>query len=349
MMHFAYGCTNWVISSISTLEMKISCNLLNHPIEFFLNAITFVYGLSNMKIRQLEAFRAVMLWHTVTRAAESLHVSQPAVTRLIADLEESIGFALFSRVRGRLHPTTEAQALYEEVERSLVGIERIARTADEIRSLQRGMLRIAAAPALALSFMPRAIALFLKLHTDIRVSLGNYPSRTVVDTVMEERCDVGFVILSINHLSTHGRRLLSTRMVCALPDGHRLAGHEVILPSDLAGEYFVSHPHALESRLQIDALFASYGIERKLQVETQVSAGVCAMVAAGLGVSLVDPITAMEYGARGVCFLPFEPVMSTDFSVLTPTHRPSSILVTAFIDHVRKFAIQELDPRFMIS
>ena len=302
-----------------------------------------------MKIRQLEAFRAVMLWHTVTRAAESLHVSQPAVTRLIGDLEDSVGFALFSRVRGRLHPTPEAQALYEEVERSLLGLEHIARTADEIRSLQRGMLRIAAAPALALSFMPRAIAVFLKLHTDIRVSLANYPSRTVVDMVMEERCDVGFVTMSINHLSTHGQCLLSTRMVCALPEGHRLAGRDLILPSDLAGEHFVSYPHAIESRLQIDTLFASYGVERKLQVETQVSAGICAMVAAGLGVSLVEPITAMEYGERGVRFLPFEPVMPTDYSVLTPAHRPSSMLVTAFIEHVREFAIQELDPRFMIS
>ena len=300
-----------------------------------------------MKIRQLEAFRAVMRWQTVTRAAESLHVSQPAVTRLVADLEESVGFALFLRVRGRLQPTAEAEALNEEVERSLLGMERIARTAEEIRSLQRGALRIAAAPALALSFLPRAIAGFLVEHNDIRVSLANHSSRTVLDMVVGERCDVGFVILPMSHSSTHGERLIATRMVCALPSEHRLAKKKVIRPADLAGEHFVSHPHALESRLHIDALFASYGIERKLQVETQVSAGVCAMVAAGLGVSLVDPITALEYGGRGLTFLPFEPVMVTEFSVLTPARRPSSLLVSAFVDHVRKFAVAELDPRFV--
>src|SRR5437868_6942450 len=100
-----------------------------------------------MKIRQLEAFRAVMLCQTVTRAAEMLHISQPAATRLIADLEESVGFALFERVRGRLYPTAEAQVLYEEVQRSLVGVERIALAAQDIRELQRGSLQIAAAPA----------------------------------------------------------------------------------------------------------------------------------------------------------------------------------------------------------
>jgi DNA-binding transcriptional LysR family regulator len=300
-----------------------------------------------MKIRQLEAFRAVMEWQTVTRAAESLHVSQPAVTRLIADIDECVGLSLFLRRGGRLKPTAEAEALNEEVERSLLGMERIARTAEEIRSLQRGALRIASAPALALSFMPRAIATFLRRHSDIRISLANHSSRTVLDMVVGERCDVGFVILPMGHSSTHGERLIATRMVCVMPSDHPLSKRKVIRPADLAGERFVSHPHALESRLHIDALFASYGIERKLQVETQVSACICAMVAAGLGVALIDPITALEHRDRGLVFLPFEPVMITEFSVLTPARRTSSMLVSDFVDHVRKFAVQELDPKFV--
>ncbi|CAN7584139.1 LysR substrate-binding domain-containing protein [Variovorax sp. LjRoot84] len=127
-----------------------------------------------------------------------------------------------------------------------------------------------------------------------------------------ERCDVGFVILPTSHSSTHGERLISTRMVCVMPSDHPLAKRKRIRPADLAGERFVSHPYPLESRLHIDALFASYGIERRLQVETQVSVGVCAMVATGLGVSLVDPITALEHRGGGLTFLPFEPVMVMD-------------------------------------
>ena len=64
-----------------------------------------------MKIRQLEAFRAVMLCQTVTLASEMLHISQPATTRLLADLERSLRFKLFDRVKGRLYPTVEARAL----------------------------------------------------------------------------------------------------------------------------------------------------------------------------------------------------------------------------------------------
>ena len=88
-----------------------------------------------MKSRQLEAFRAVILRHSITRAAEMLHITQPAVTRLILDLETEIGFSLFTREKGRLFPTSDALLLYQEVERSFVGVERIAHAAQQIRSL----------------------------------------------------------------------------------------------------------------------------------------------------------------------------------------------------------------------
>ncbi|MCP4433148.1 MAG: LysR family transcriptional regulator, partial [Gammaproteobacteria bacterium] len=75
-----------------------------------------------MNLRQLEAFRAVMITRSITRASELLFVSQPAVTRLINDLESSVAFPLFQRIKKRLHPTPEAHAFYEEVERSFAGL-----------------------------------------------------------------------------------------------------------------------------------------------------------------------------------------------------------------------------------
>ena len=140
-----------------------------------------------------------MLCQTVTLASEMLHISQPATTRLVADLESSLRFKLFDRVKGRLYPTVEARALYEEVQRSLAGVDRISRAADEIRDLRRGTLLIAAAPAIALSFLPHAIADYLKTRPEAHVSLAMHSSRTVVDMVIGQRCDVGFSMLSINH------------------------------------------------------------------------------------------------------------------------------------------------------
>jgi DNA-binding transcriptional LysR family regulator len=283
-----------------------------------------------------------MLYQTVTLASEMLHISQPATTRLLADLERSLKFKLFDRVKGRLHPTVEAQALYEEVQRSLAGVDRISRAADEIRDLRRGTLQIAAAPAIALSFLPHAIADYLKTRPEAHVSLAMHSSRSVVDMVIGQRCDVGFAILTMNRKSAHGKRLISTRMVCALPAGHRLCARDTIRPADLAGERFVAHPGSVESRLQIDALFAAHGVELKRQMECTISHAICSFVEAGAGVSVIDAISAWGYRGKGVVFKPFEPSIVTDFSFLTPSQRPAPLLLKSFVAHVREFALAEL-------
>lgn len=295
-----------------------------------------------MKIRQLEAFRAVMLHQTVTLASEMLHISQPATTRLLADLESSIRIKLFDRVKGRLLPTLEAQALFREVELSLIGIERIARAVDEIRGLKRGTLQIAAAPAIALSFLPHAIADFTRVRPDANVSLTLHSSRSVIDMVIGQRCDVGFVVLSMDRAGPNGQRLFSARHVCALPIGHKLCSLDFIQPSDLACERFIAHPPHVESRLQIDAIFAAHGLELNVHVEAQVSHSICAFVEAGAGVAIIDSVTAWGYPSDKVVFKPFKPSPITDFSVITPAHRPASLLLKPFVDHVQKFARTEL-------
>jgi DNA-binding transcriptional LysR family regulator len=302
-----------------------------------------------MKLRQLEAFRAVMLYGTVTLASENLHLSQPATTRLIADLERSLRFQLFDRIKGRLHPTVEAVALFEEVQRSLAGVDRIARAADEIRNLRAGTLQIAGAPAIALSFLPHAIAAYLRDRPEASISLSIHSSRTVVDMVIGQRCDVGIAILPMLHSTAHGEHLLSTRMVCALPSGHRLCSRDVINVHDLEGETLVAQARSVEARLQMDALFASSGVLVKPQVEAQLGHAICSFVAAGAGVALVDALSAWGFSNERVVFKPFTPAITNDFAVLTPSQRPVPLLLSSFITHVRAFAVAELGSDIMLS
>ncbi|MBD1551537.1 LysR substrate-binding domain-containing protein [Pseudomonas typographi] len=295
-----------------------------------------------MKIRQLEAFRAVMLHQTVTLASEYLHISQPAATRLLADLESSLGFKLFDRVKGRLYPTAEAEALFKEVQRSLIGVDRIARAAEEIRDLRRGVLQIAAAPALASSFLPHAITAYLKARPQAQISLTQHSSRTILDMVIGQRCDVGLVTLSMSRSSPSGQRLLSAWNVCAVPVGHRLCALDSIRPSDMAGEPFIAHPRSAGNRLTVDALFAAHGVELNVRIECQVSHALCSFVEAGAGVSIVDAVTAWGYRGRGVVFKPLEQSFTTDYALLMPPHRPAPLLLQSFISHVREFAIAQI-------
>ncbi len=133
--------------------------------------------------RQLEAFRAMIETSSVTEAARRIHVTQPAASRLLSDLEFQIGYPLFTREKMRLIPTSEALALYEEVDRSFIGLNTIAEAAREIGTFRRGSLHVVGMPALALGFLPRIIAEFTKDKPDINVALQIHSSPKVVQCV----------------------------------------------------------------------------------------------------------------------------------------------------------------------
>src|SRR3546814_2005723 len=83
-----------------------------------------------MNFRQIEAFRTVIACGTTTRAAEILRISQPAISRLLADLERTTKLKLFDRGKGRIRPTAEGLAFYDEVQRAFIGLERLSFAAE---------------------------------------------------------------------------------------------------------------------------------------------------------------------------------------------------------------------------
>ncbi|ENG1061601.1 LysR family transcriptional regulator, partial [Burkholderia multivorans] len=196
----------------------------------------------SLRIRQIEAFRAVMQRHTVTRAARDLHISQPAVSRLIADLEARVGFVLFERQQGRFTPTAQARVLYEEVERAFIGLDRVAQAAEQIRAMRRGTLRVAGSPAVALDLLPERITRFARAHPGVDITLLAHSASTVVDKIASGQCDVGLIAEPVPHPAVRSERLADAPMRCIVPRTHRLARKRVIRPDDLRDEAFVSFP-----------------------------------------------------------------------------------------------------------
>ena len=302
---------------------------------------------SELKIRQIEAFRAVMLRHTVTRAAESLHISQPAVSRLIADLESRVGFVLFDRQQGRLTPTAEARVLSEEVERAFVGMDRISQAARQIRAMRRGSLRVAGSPAVALDLLPAVIARFVERHAGIDISLLTHSATTVVEKVASGQCDVGVIAEPIPHPAVRSERLANAVMRCIVPRGHRLARKASLTPADLRGERFVSFPQSFDARSAIDRVFVDAGVARDLVIEAQLSQAIVALVANGAGVALVDPVTA-AFARQRVAVRPFTPAVPDHFYLVTNGSRPLSLVAETFCGAMREafeHAIAEADIR----
>ncbi len=282
--------------------------------------------------RQLEAFRAMIETGSVTEAASRIHVTQPAASRLIADLEHAIGYALFRREKKRLLPTPEALALFEEVDRSFIGLRTIAEAAQDIGNFRRGSLHIAGLPALALDFLPRMISQFCADKPNISVSLQIHSSQRVLQCVASQQFDIGFAEIEADHPAVTSRTLCEAPLVAILPRGHPLLERSTLTPEDFKNQSFVSLGSNYITRKRIDAVFLASNVVRKMQIETQLSMAVGNMVAAGAGVSLIDHITAIGLQNRGLVETrPFLPDIKYLYRVLLPSHRPLSRLGETFL------------------
>ena len=282
--------------------------------------------MARINSRQVEAFRAMMLTGSVTEAARLMAVTQPAASRLLRDLQSLLKMELFERRGTGLVPTAAATALYTEVARSFVGLERIAAAAEEIRGRRTGTLRVAAMPALANGYLPRLAGHFLKERPNLNLAFFGVISPIVVDWVTNDQCDVGFAEVPIAHSGLPNHRLPALPRVAILPAGHHLEAKQVIEPRDFEGETFVSLSAGSTSRHLIDQAFNRGDIRRMQRIETNLSEIMCGMVSSGLGVGICDPFTAREFATRGIVVRPFVPRIDFEFAAVFPVqHSPSPV------------------------
>lgn len=298
--------------------------------------------MARINLRQVEAFRAMMLTGSVTDAAKLMTVTQPAVSRLLRDFQALLKMELFERRGAGLVPTTAATALYMEVERSFVGLDRISAAAEEIRGRRTGTLRIAALPALANGYLPRLAGHFLKERPNLNLAFFGVISPIVIDWVLNAQCDVGFAEVPIAHSGLPCVRLPALARVAVLPTGHPLTAKDSLAPRDFEGENFISLSTGSNSRHVIDQIFSSADVRREQRVETSLSEIMCGMVSSGLGVAICDPITAHEFEGRGVVTRPFVPRVDFEFAAVFPPQRSPSPVALDLVETVRR-AMEDLN------
>ena len=280
-----------------------------------------------MNHRQIETFAAVMRAGTASRAAEILGVTQPAVSRSIAELERAVGFPLFARVRNRLVPTPEAGQFFRDVEASYRGLDTLRASAAHIRDQGSGQVRIASLSALGSSLVPRAVRRFRDRHPDVPVTLIVASSRAVRDMVASGEFDVGLAADEIDTSGVEHQPFVAPEALCAVPVGHPLATRERITPGDLHGEPFIAYVPEDRARQRLDAALSAAGSAPRVVVETIYAATVCALVSEGIGLGLITSYAAAGLDRSRVVLRPFSPAIVVRSLLILPPDRPKSVLV----------------------
>ncbi|SFC62485.1 LysR family transcriptional regulator [Tropicimonas isoalkanivorans] len=287
--------------------------------------------MKRFNVRQIEAFRAVISLGSMTKASESLGISQPAVSRLMTDFQEAVGFKLFRRSRNGAEPTADARRLFELVDKFFVGLEEMNDEVQAIRTVKSGSVAIAAMGPYDYGIIPELAAQFRRTHPGISLKLESQPQDRVADWVASRRADIGILTLPVLNSSVATRELLTMPALCVMPTGHALAEKNEIQPEDLNGESFVGFPRGTPFRFETDSLFDKRGIERQMMTEASTHEAVCNLVAAGLGVSIVSPFSPHFRRNPRLVFRPFKPALPITLGVVAD-EETLSVAAKAFFD-----------------
>jgi DNA-binding transcriptional LysR family regulator len=246
-----------------------------------------------------------------------MSVTQPAVSRLIRDLEEIVEITLFERVGARLVPTIEATQLFREVERLYLGLDQIAQAADDIRRHKNIVLRIASVTSLVRPYLHKAIIDVVGSRLDIPLVIDVENSRHIWDMVDQNRYDLGFVFGSPRMPDKNAVLLHSAHAVAAMAPDHRLASRKVITPADLLNERILIPGRNSPLRLALDRAFSTQDHQPVSTMETSML-NCCYFAAAGMGVGIVDYVSLRSAGAEIVA-IPFEPAIEVSYFAIRPS------------------------------
>lgn len=286
-----------------------------------------------MNERQIRAFRLVMQHGSVTAAAQALNISQPAVSRHIAELELSVGFPIFVRKGGKIEPTAEGRQFMAEVERMFYGLERLEQVAREIRDMRRAVLNVAAMPMIGLEIMPLAVARLLGDIGGMKVAHDVYGSPQILDLVSTRQIDLGIGQLSSRQHNVDIIASYRTCCVCAMLPDHPLADLDVITPRDLKGYPLVALAHHTLVASYITQSFAEANVQPQIAVEAQPSYTCCGLAAAGVGIAIVDPLSPRTF-RKALRLIPFKPDIPFDFHIFKAADTELSRPAEAFCRHL---------------
>lgn len=253
---------------------------------------------------QLEMFQTLLRTLSVTETAQELASSQPTISRELKALEAQLGFALFDRKSRRLEPTSRALALNVVVQRSFLSIAEIERAAQAIRGERLHRLTIACLPAFAHALIPDVVRALRQNRPDTTFKVHSLEEGALTRDILAKFFDLALVEGNISGTAGVTTTMRCGDLVCIMPPDHALAQQVRLKPTDFGEHDVIYYSDEDTYRRRVDLWFQSAGVTPRLAIETTTATSMAAMVGAGLGVAIVNPLTALASDGAQVAVRP---------------------------------------------
>jgi DNA-binding transcriptional LysR family regulator len=240
-----------------------------------------------MDIRQLQYFVEVANQKSFTKAAQTLHVSQPSISKMMKGLEEELGVVLLDRTERKMDLTDAGELVYEHAKKVLQVMDSLSSSIAEMRNVQRGRVKMGMMPTVGSFLLPNVIALFKKDYPGIDIEMKEYSAKLLEIQVEQGSIDVGLTVLPEDTSKFAAVPLLAEDLVAIVHEGHWLAGQESVSLAELRNEAFILFTEEYAIHDVVRQACMRSGFEPKVAYMSSLWDFVGEMVATQLGISLV--------------------------------------------------------------
>jgi len=277
-----------------------------------------------MNLRQLEVLGAVLRTGSLSAAARSLGVSQPAVTKSIRLAEQAAGFVLFRRVHNRYVPSGEALALLPEIERIQSGLSSLQLFIGKLRDSTAGSVTVAAPGSISHEFVTPAIVQFAKKWPSFQIRSQVLPAVRVAELVLDGQADFGIVNQATDNPYLLSEVLCEGDTICLVRRDHPLSKRAALSVPDLADQPLICYSEDTANGVLVRRALREAGVMRRIDFVVNQSQQALDLVQQGVGVAVIDPFLWAAVPRSGLIAIPFSPSYSNRIRVIRARERPRS-------------------------
>ncbi|WP_085286097.1 LysR family transcriptional regulator [Colwellia chukchiensis] len=292
----------------------------------------------NVTIKQIRAFLAVIEVKSFVEASELLHISQPALSTTIKNLEESIGGRLLTRSTRTLALTPEGELFLPVAKRLLSDFDNAFIELRELFLSQRGILSLAAMPSFASTQLPQHLLSFHQYYPAIKVKVHDVIAEDAVEMVQAGKVEFAISFDPDATEDLNFETLFVDRFIAVYPRRHPLVSIKKITWSNLVNYPFITLKRPSSIRLLMERELARENIGLNVALETNQLATVVQMVATDLGISAIPALYKQQVQALNLAYRELSsPIISRRVGIITRRRLPISNTAKAFIEILRRY------------
>jgi DNA-binding transcriptional LysR family regulator len=289
-----------------------------------------------LTLRQIEVIRAIMVTGTIADAAKLLNVSAPGISRLMKYTESALGTRLFDRRHGRYVPTSEARnifhlldTVYQKVEDLQFAIEAMGKGASQ-------ELRLGSVPSIANVMVPRAIERLRKRFPELMLDIDILKIEETIDYLLLGRGEMVAISSRFEHSMIDFVPLATGRLLCIVPENSPLAAKKAISPGEMAKFPLIGINPKDPYGAIMARIFENAGVRYRMDIKARFGMTVCSLVAAGLGIAIIDEFTVAYDKVRGLKCLEIEADTTYQTYIAYRNDISLSIYAEAFMETLRE-------------